>query len=273
MASRERYTRLYRRIWSDEAFLKLSDQGKLLWFAISTHPHQTALGAMRASAPGLGTDLGWAVKHTGNVLRELEAAGFVDISHIPPIIVLVHFIHDNPPDNRNVIKGWRVPWSELPDGDVKTRLHSRIVELLAGLSDAWLDTFEQVCPVTTGTGAAAAPGKPTRPDPWTEQIERAFVKAWNGQAGLVKVQGETLTQTRRAILRQRLRSEGWRDQCREAIAKFPLAQWPEGSDGWRPTIEWFLRADTVTRILEGEYDRAIAGERSGPPAQLNVREL
>ena len=249
----------------------------MLWFALSTHPHQTAIGAMRASEPGLEADLAWAVKHTGNTLRELESAGFVDLSHIPPIIVLVHFIHDNPPDNRNVIKGWRLPWSELPDGEVKTRLHTRIIDLLAGMSDAWLAMFEEVCPVTSGMGTpAASTGKPKTPDPWTEQVERAFVKSWNDRQGVVTVNGDVLTNARRVLLRQRLRADGWRDNCRDAIARFPLAQWPEGSEGsegWRPTIEWFLRPDTVTRILEGEFDRAFTGKRPGPPPHLNVQDL
>ena len=52
-------------LWStlpDEQLLQLSDKGKLAFFFLLTHPHQTALGALRQTLPGLACELGWKPK-------------------------------------------------------------------------------------------------------------------------------------------------------------------------------------------------------------------
>jgi len=48
-----RYRKVDPRIWNDAKFRSLDDQGKLAFFFLLTHPHMTAIGAMRASIPGL----------------------------------------------------------------------------------------------------------------------------------------------------------------------------------------------------------------------------
>jgi len=48
-----RYRKIDPRIHNDAKFKALSERGKLLFFTILTHPHMTALGAMRATEAGL----------------------------------------------------------------------------------------------------------------------------------------------------------------------------------------------------------------------------
>jgi hypothetical protein len=48
-----RYRKIDPRIHNDAKFRALSERGKLLLFTILTHPHMTALGAMRATESGL----------------------------------------------------------------------------------------------------------------------------------------------------------------------------------------------------------------------------
>ena len=54
-----RYRKVEVRIWNDEKFRRLSDDGKLLFFALLTHPNLTGIGAMKASRSGLAEELGW----------------------------------------------------------------------------------------------------------------------------------------------------------------------------------------------------------------------
>ncbi len=42
-----RYRKVETRIWNDATFRSLSDDGKLLFLFVLTHPSQTSLGAMR----------------------------------------------------------------------------------------------------------------------------------------------------------------------------------------------------------------------------------
>ena len=47
------------RIWNDAKFRDLSDNAKLVFFMLLTHPNMTALGAMRATVAGLAEEMGW----------------------------------------------------------------------------------------------------------------------------------------------------------------------------------------------------------------------
>ncbi|MBN2024969.1 MAG: hypothetical protein JW809_19485 [Pirellulales bacterium] len=79
-----------------------------------------------------------------------------------------------------------------------------------------------------------------------------------------KSQGDRLTEARRRAFRARLKSRQWREDYPKALAKFPLPC-TVGDDSWKPDLDWFLRPDSVTRILEGKYDFTKAASRS-PPA-------
>ena len=57
-----RYRKIDPRIWNDKKFRSLSDRAKLLFFMLLTHPSMTALGAMRATLPGLASEMGWTSK-------------------------------------------------------------------------------------------------------------------------------------------------------------------------------------------------------------------
>jgi hypothetical protein len=54
-----RYRKIDPRIWNDQKFRELSDDAKIVFFLLLTHPHMTALGAMRATVAGLAAELGW----------------------------------------------------------------------------------------------------------------------------------------------------------------------------------------------------------------------
>ena len=91
-------------------------------------------------------------------------------------------------------------------------------------------------------------------DPLSEQRpsdEAAeILVAWNRTPGVHCARG--INRKRRTALAVRLREPDW--SWREALAKFPLACYPVDARGWRPNLDWFLRAGTVGAILEGHYD-------------------
>lgn len=98
-------------------------------------------------------------------------------------------------------------------------------------------------------------------------VEPAFLAAWNSTPGVVPCRGAVLTDKRRRAFRARAADPAW--DWRAALKKFPLPCFDE-PNGWRPDVEWFLRPDSVTKILEGKYDWTKRGQprkpfdRSGP---------
>lgn len=66
-----KYRKIFPVIWNDEKFRVLSDDGKLLFFMLLTHPITTAIGTLRANIPGLSAEIGWKEKRFRAALREL----------------------------------------------------------------------------------------------------------------------------------------------------------------------------------------------------------
>lgn len=65
-----------------------------------------------------------------------------------------------------------------------------------------------------------------------------------------------MTKKRQGAIKERWRDQYFRKHFRTAIKK--LTESPfcmgENSRNWRANIDWFLRPDTVTSIIEGKYD-------------------
>lgn len=87
----------------------------------------------------------------------------------------------------------------------------------------------------------------------------------------------SLTGKRLKCFDARWRIEAWRNDYPEALKRIPASSFLRGENdrGWRADVDWFLRPDTVTRILEGRYDDREAATSTKPtetPAQRVIRE-
>jgi hypothetical protein len=91
-----------------------------------------------------------------------------------------------------------------------------------------------------------------------------IMQAWNnlaetaGLASVISIKGE-----RRKHIRARWRDADWREHWQEALAMIPSRGFLLGENdrGWTADLDWFLKPDSVTRILEGKY----AGAKPAPP--------
>ena len=111
---------------------------------------------------------------------------------------------------------------------------------------------------------------PSNPDPsdsGTPDLAAQVVEAWNATTGTRPVR--SVTGARAKSLKARLSEPSWVRDFREALAKFPLKCFVgEGDDHYVPDLDFFLRPDSVTRILEGKYDwskDAKSGKGRGKP--------
>ena len=90
----------------------------------------------------------------------------------------------------------------------------------------------------------------------------SLVAAWNSTEGAAPVR--KMNAKRMAIIKTRLSDPEW--DWRSALAKFPLRCFADNPGGYVPTLDFFLRPDTVNAILEGKYDWSKNAKPEQPPS-------
>lgn len=95
------------------------------------------------------------------------------------------------------------------------------------------------------------PEDDTHPNPTPEDV----IAFWNQFPTLTGVRD--LTSKRRSHLKARLRERKFIENFEDAIEKasrtpFCIGQGPQG---WVANIDWFIKPDTLTMLLEGKYDK------------------
>lgn len=149
-----RYRKVDVRIWNDARFGRLSDDGKLAFLFILTHPHLTGLGCMRATGPGLAAELGWAVERFAAAISELvstanDEGAFVDYDEQAAFVGLPNFHKYNQPENPNVVKGWGGVFDLLPECPARKRLIHRVDRCVRERGEKFLEAWETVCPTVS----------------------------------------------------------------------------------------------------------------------------
>jgi hypothetical protein len=145
-----RYRKIDPRIWNDEKFRDLSDNGKLCFFYILTHPHMTSLGAMRASIPGLASELGWVEKAFREAFQEGFRKAMLDLDESASFVGVPNFLKYNGPESPNVVKSWSVALDLIPECPSKNKLITQVKDFLKALPEAFQEAlpkaFREVLP-------------------------------------------------------------------------------------------------------------------------------
>jgi hypothetical protein len=99
---------------------------------------------------------------------------------------------------------------------------------------------------------------------------------WNRAMG----QACRWTDKRLVAFRQRWKSQFWRDNWQAAVQRAASSSFCRGESGggWAANFEWFLKPDTVTKLLEGNYDDREAKQKPklvtfGQQRQQNTLDL
>jgi len=104
------------RIWNDARFRKYSDQGKLAFLFILTHPAMTSLGAMRGTVSGLAVELGWDVETLREAILDPCRDGCLMVREESSFIALANWFKYNIPEGPNAIsKGWKTALEAIPE--------------------------------------------------------------------------------------------------------------------------------------------------------------
>lgn len=281
-----RYRRVSARIWCDARFRALSDDAKFIFLLLLTHTHMTSLGAIHASAASLADTLRWSLERFGKPFGELlerpsqnGSLGIVEYDPEACLLVLPNYLRHNPPCNPNQAKAWAGLIDELPECELLTLQLQRVKMCMESLGEQFVKPFLQ------GTGDSSANSMPildldleldlekeksvrvTHPkQDFSEELED-LKNAWNTMAAKCDCPAPAVPTIRgfaggkrRKTAVARMKDPGWLDDYVKAIVKIPGSDFlcgrtpRKGWEHWRANITFFLRPDTVARILEGEFD-------------------
>lgn len=138
-----RYRKVDPRIWNDAKFRGLSDNAKLVFFMLLTHPSMTALGAMRATEAGLAAEIGWSAEAFGEAFREVIAKGMAEHDPKACFVGLPNFIRYNEPESPNVVKAWIGSLDLLPECEQRSLTVARAVAFAEAKGKAFAEALPQ----------------------------------------------------------------------------------------------------------------------------------
>jgi hypothetical protein len=176
-----RYRKIDPRIHNDAKYNALSERGKLFFLSILTHPHMTALGAMRATEAGLCEEmtLGASKKDAGcladcaagcasdcqagrpagvfenyrRAFRNLIEQSLIKFDPANACLVIPNFLKYNPPESPSVVMAWNQAGDLIPECQLKDDLIENTRLFLNGYGKpSFLEAFKLV-----PNGGQAAP--------------------------------------------------------------------------------------------------------------------
>ena len=144
-----RYRKIDTRMWADARFRVLSSpppSGKYLWIALLTGPYTTNLpGLFRVGEMALAEELGWTLEGLREGFAELFREGLAKADWNARVVWIPNAIKYNPPDNPNVVKGWRDSWDEVPECALKAEAFHRLRTFTEGLGEGFAKAFVECC--------------------------------------------------------------------------------------------------------------------------------
>lgn len=129
------YSRVTRRMWGDEHFLRLSapkPNARDLWIYLLTGKRCTKIpGLLDVGVLGLADDLKWPAAATKKCLAEIEREEMAVVDHVAGLIWLPNSLRHNMPANPSVVVGWATPWRALPECALRTTAGAAMRAVLA----------------------------------------------------------------------------------------------------------------------------------------------
>src|SRR5215510_3712428 len=273
-----RYRKIDVKIWNDEKFCALSDDGRLTFLFLLTHPSLTALGAMRATLTGLAAELGWSPKRLRVALAPALASGMIEVNERASYLGLPRFLRYNEPEAPNSVKAWRNALDLIPECDQKRALVRRCREYLDAKSPAFRDAMpdaiaeapDEPSPMPALSRAPKLMLEPAAPPAdnstnghrlWPDY--KVFVELWNDSAPQECPRVRDLTPGRIQAIREALSQQPSMGYWSAAIGELRKSSFLRGltkrpgHEHWRADFDWFLKSKDKTpnyvRVAEGAY--------------------
>jgi hypothetical protein len=139
-----RYSKIERCILNDQKFNSLCDDAKLVFLILLIHPHLTAIGAMRATLPGLASELGWSIERLRKAFAEASKKDMVRHDEKACLIWLPNYLKHNRPESPNVVKSWEQSLDYLPECHLKNELIHHVKTFVNELSAAFQEALPEI---------------------------------------------------------------------------------------------------------------------------------
>jgi hypothetical protein len=121
-------------MWNDRKFRELSDNGKLAFILLLTHPDTTQIGTIRTRVSNLADELGWQRDAMSHAIKEVTLNGMIDADEKAGLIVINNFLKYNAPSSPNAFKSWCELIDLMPECDLLDKHVARLKTFVDGLS-------------------------------------------------------------------------------------------------------------------------------------------
>ena len=129
-----RYRKIDVRMWNDRKFRELSDNGKLAFILLLTHPDTTQIGTIRTRVSNLADELGWQRDAMSHAIQEVTLNGMIDVDEKAGLMVINNFLKYNAPSSPNAFKSWCELIDLMPECDLLDKHVARLKTFVDGLS-------------------------------------------------------------------------------------------------------------------------------------------
>ena len=136
-----RYRKVSSAFWADERVRRFSDDGRLAFLYLLTHPAMTSIGAMRGTIAGLASELGWTRGRLERALTPAIEARMIEVNAPASYLALPNFLRHNAPESPNVCKAWATALATLPECPQRLALVERCRTYLA--TGPFREAFEE----------------------------------------------------------------------------------------------------------------------------------
>lgn len=232
-----RYRKVHVKIWNDEKFMSFTDDGKLAFLFLLTHPHMTSLGAMRASVAGLAAEMGWNGVRMEEALGPAILARMIVMDKFVAFVWIPRFLDYNPPESPNVVRSWPPLTELIPECQSKKFVFDAARACCESLGEGFREAFRE------GFGEAFRKGMPNpepEPEPEPEQEPKKVKSIGDGQdpaAPRPKFQRPTLEQVKAYIVEKGYQVDGekWFDYYSSngwKVGRNPMRDWQAAVRTW-----------------------------------------
>lgn len=157
-----RFRKIDVRIWNDRKFRELSDNGKLAFILLLTHPDTTQIGTIRTRVSNLADELGWSTDAMSHAIREAISKGMIDADEKAGLMVINNFLKYNAPSSPNAFKSWRELIDLMPECDLLDKHVAGLKAFIDGLSDGMKKSIPNDLLHAIGDAMSRANEQPSR---------------------------------------------------------------------------------------------------------------
>jgi hypothetical protein len=165
-----RYRRVRVRLWTEPAFRRLDDAGKLVALYIVSGPQTNSIGLYRLSVAGAAEHMAMPVTQFRRRLAAVVEAFGWRYEAETGLVWLPEWPEENAPANPNICQSWRSAFNEIPDSPLKAEAVATAFAFLEAKGERFAKAFGE--PITKPLREPSRNGLVNAPDPVTDWPNR-----------------------------------------------------------------------------------------------------